>query len=153
MGKESEKGSVVEIVIIIVLVLALVGFVGWRVFDSMNSKKQDSQTGSSQSQSTGDASKQALKTYVSSKDGVTFSYPENWTVTDTSNNNVVAAIVKNSAGEVVAEFGDKVQLGGTCPETSPSYSAVTVLDESLSIKGINATAHYGYTAVQNEDAT
>lgn len=78
MGKKSEKGNVIELVVIGVLVLAIVGLLVWRftgVKDQAAVNQDQVQTGENQAQST-----KLIVGAVDSRIGtpLTFNFPETW---------------------------------------------------------------------------
>lgn len=158
MSKKSEKGNVIELVVIGVLVLTVVGLLVWRFVGSNQTQTKTEQSSSEQSteSATAQAGTQAsLKQFTSSKYLIRFNYPSSWSVKEVVNEDTAdwyqsVVTVKNASGTTVAQLGTSGQFGGACTDDQPWQEATTVSDKATVIKGLE-TAHYGYTIVKGTD--
>lgn len=117
--KANQKGfSVVEILIVIVVV-GLLGAVGWLVYDRQKNKSDDKATTTQTSEQKQEAPKEeaktaskcdtSLKELKSVKIGISFCYPETWKtdIMDTASNHIVGTVTLTSPDykEVEGGFG------------------------------------------------
>ena len=145
MNKQKYQSGFAHLAIIIVLIVALLGTLGFVYYQNFVAKKDDQTTKTATSSSNKDTSAKIVatnyKTYTDSEFNASFQYPEKWTVgsvniplaDDPHWNRGVE--VKNESGEIVAELILGVSgLGGTCADENgnPVLSNFTVLDSSPS---------------------
>lgn len=143
MGKKSEKGNAIELVIIGVLVLGIAGLLVWR-FVGSNSTSQVSQSsaGSSSSSST-TSNNDATLTDVSIDNGkVMMKVPKSWSVVKTAqptyrsyapegdhaNETTEKLVVTAPSGDVYLELENGVGgIGGGCdPDVTPVLTQTTI---------------------------
>lgn len=137
---KSQSGFAHLMILVIILVLALIGALGFVYWQNFIQEKDDSSitpTSSDTSNDTSNGTEVAVeyKTYTTGIHNVSFQYPSNWTLGELSkpwqgeNDWNRSMNIKNDSGEVVAELVLGVSgLGGTCSgiaeEDLPAYSVI-----------------------------
>lgn len=134
--KANQKGfSVVEILIVIVVV-GLLGAVGWLVYDRQHSKTDDKQATTQASEQKQEVPKQetevatkcdtAFKELKNEKIGVSFCYPETWQtdVMDTASNHIVGTVTLTSP-----DYKDIQSAYGGSNTGSKVYVSVYKIDQ------------------------
>lgn len=161
ISKYKSTGSA-HVIIIVCLVVALVGTLGVVFYQNVIQKRaaseQATSTSTTQSSSnTTDGTSVSLTQFTSHKYLIRFNYPSSWSVSELVSEDQAdwyasVVTVKNDKGLTVAQLGTGGQFGGACDPSAPTITATTIIDNSVSAKGIT-TAHYGYTIVKSEDGT
>lgn len=154
--KQSQSGSI-HLIIVIVLVVTLIGalgFIFWQNF--MQPKTSD--TNSSTTASTATVSDITYKKYTTTgKYSVSFNYPSAWTIVNTNNSDAPyygrVEEIKNTEGKKVAEFGvvSAWGVGGTCD--GDSLTSYNVMESSLT-KFIGVKdVYFSSMIITNSDGT
>lgn len=159
MNRNKLQTGSAHIVVVIILIIAMVGslgFIFYQNFITKNAdKKAESSSGTSKSNSdTNDDSEITYKTFTDSKYNISFQYPGTWTLGEPEYNRSTDPYynrtmdVFNENGETVASLAIGVSgLGGTCDE---GY-AYTVLDaEDSSIKAPNKVS-FSFAVISDND--
>ena len=154
--KQSQSGSA-HLVIIIVLVVALLGALGYVYWlNFMQPKTSD--TESSTTTSTTTVSDITYKKYTTTgKYVVSFNYPSTWTTVNTNNSDTPyydrVEEIKNAEGKKVAEFGvvSAWGVGGTCDNNS--LTSYNVVESSLTkLVGVE-DVYFSSMIITNPDGT
>jgi len=135
-NKKIQSGSA-HLIVVILLVLALIGALGFVYYQNFIQKKASD---TSTTDTTGTGSTITYKTYTDSLYNATFQYPDNWSVGtltvssfDPSYNRILD--IKNDNTIIVATLDLGVSgIGGTCANENgvPQLTTITVLDSTLS---------------------
>ncbi len=110
MGKKSEKGNVIELVVIAVLVLAVVGLLVWRFAGNDTTTKTDSTTTDRAGQVKASDGDQLLDGSIDSRFGValTFKYPKAWKIDQTYNQSAEDPTMRGGSTTLTSPSGDYV---------------------------------------------
>ena len=149
MNKRNNQLGSAHIVIISILVVALLGLIGFVFWQNFIQNKDTATT--NQSTTTATPAPTTYKTFTSANSSLTFQYPDNWATSEvTAPEGIVEVVtVKDSRGKTVAALQTNSQLGGACDYSqAPVY---TTLD--LSSTNIKATqpVFFGLTALTSTD--
>jgi len=156
MSKRSSQIGSIHVVVTICLVLALLtalGWIFWQNFlqkaDTQSHKDMTTKTQTSQAK---DKPVIRTTTFTSSKHLLRFDYPTGWLAkenitTDESDWYASSTTISNNNGMTLASLGTGGEFGGACDPASPSYTATTIDDTPLQLKGLQAV-HYGYTIIE-----
>lgn len=120
--KANQKGFSVFEILIVIVVVGLLGAVGWLVYDRQKSKPDKQQTSTQKSEQEQEVPKQetkavikcdtSLKEFKSEKIGISFCYPETWKtdIRDTAINHIVGIVTLTSPDyiEVAAGYGGSI---------------------------------------------
>ena len=145
MSKQQTHSGFAHLIIIVILAVALVGSIGyivWNNFSNNQSKTADNSSTSTNNSSSSNSNSNTstavtYKTFTTDKFNISFEYPGTWSLTKSDVTNQVdffaqSVGVKNENGEVIATFNTGIQgLGGTCDKTS-TYSVLE--SESTTLK-------------------
>jgi prepilin-type N-terminal cleavage/methylation domain-containing protein len=133
--KTNQKGfSVVEILIVIV-VIGLLGTVGWLVYDRQNSKEDKEQANTSQTDTQKPAeTEQAANIKEYKGKLVTFHYPKEWTVGIETKTNVDEFVNIKTLTYATEE----APIGGTQVKTGASVSLSLAKTSATSIQNVDA---------------
>ena len=98
----------------------------------------------------------ATKLFASKKHAITFSYPSEWTVTesilnDTPENYMSDVIVKDAQNGVIATLKTGGQYGGTCAPASQTVSTVRSESEAVERSGFIGTFGYAVSITEGVD--
>ncbi|RYX78746.1 hypothetical protein EON76_03455 [bacterium] len=96
------------------------------------------------------------KQFASKKHAITFSYPSEWTVTesitnDTPENYVSEVIVKDIQNGVIATLKTGGQYGGICSPVSPTVSTVRSESETVERPGFIGKFGYAVSITEGDD--
>lgn len=149
-----QHGSALTVTVIIILVVALLGALGFVFYQNFMPKVAE------QTPSTTETNETAaeMKTFVSQENAISFEYPADWTATETVGSGSSASYyessvtVKNDLGKTVAQLQIGGGLGGTCDPNSPSYLTNTTISEPVTIQGLSSTS-FGYTLSEAPDGS
>lgn len=149
----SQKGSA-HIVIIIILVVALLGTLGFVFWQNFMQKDTETKP-TTQSSTQKDTPKQiTYKTYQTNKYPISFKYPDSWTIknekADDQSSFSRSVDVVTSANDVVSFSAGGQGLGGTCGGNPPTRSTVDVT--STALKTPKPTT-LSYTLTANSDGS
>lgn len=118
--KNNQKGfSTVELVLVLIIV-GLVGFIGWYVWDTK--KDTDNESSTTQTSTSTASNGNLSKTYTDAKDGTKFSYPEDWKLDIEKQDDLqpgsVSGTLTSPSGKVELAYANYVTGvgGGSCPE-------------------------------------
>ncbi|MDB5167187.1 MAG: hypothetical protein JWN26_332 [Candidatus Saccharibacteria bacterium] len=159
-SRRLQIGSV-HLVIVIVLIAVVLGLLGFAFWNNFIKKTDTTSKVTPVSSSTKAAPNDiTTKKFISQKYGISFAYPSNWIVSERVNtaentdkfysDNIT---VSDDQNNIVATLGTGGQVGGECDPSAPMQAISTLIDDPLSIPGINTTAHFGYTIVTKTDGT
>lgn len=145
MNKQKYQSGFAHLAIIIVLIVALLGTLGFVYYQNFVAKKDDQTTKTATSSSNKDTSAKIVatnyKTYTDNVFNASFQYPENWTVSSVDvpmtdyphwNRSVE---VKNEKGLVISKLILGVSgLGGSCADENGNARTTkySVLDSTVS---------------------
>lgn len=99
-------------VIIIVLVVALLGALGWIFWQNFVSKDDATENTNETTVIGTDKTEAITKTYSNTDKNVSFDYPSNWTVSEMTMEDQLMVTVKDTNGNAVAYLGTNLQVGG-----------------------------------------
>jgi len=148
---QTQQGSA-HVVIIVILVVALIGALGFVFWQNFIKKDEVTQSTQSQTSTQQDVSP-ATKEFKSQEHNITFSYPGDWSVVEsvdsgnTSEWYASRVSILNTQGKDVSYFSTGGQIGGLCGEDAPKVPIVTITKDPLELKGIGHT-NFGYTIVE-----
>lgn len=151
-NSQNQIGSA-HIVIIVILVLAIIGALGFVVYRNFISK--DTQSNNVPVSKNNDQ-REALpvtKEFRSQRHNITFKYPSSWTVVENIQVDSPPdwygsdVKIKNEKNEIVAMLSTGGQFGGTCDDSMPLIPTSTIIKDNLELKGV-VPVNFGYTIVE-----
>lgn len=130
--------GVVEIIIAVVVVL-VVGLVGWRLYDASKNKPSASTQQPSSSQPNEQTSSDPYagwKTYCDDAQKACFKYPSDWTVDPSSQNGIVSVTLKSPSGAVVGGYvNSDTRDGVEMPYYTASVDGLSMPDSKYKVVG------------------
>lgn len=131
-------------VVIIVVAVAFVGLVAWRVYDASKTKSTSSTSQGSSSTGNSQANNQTpptdpyagWKTYCDAVERACFKYPSDWTISPSSQNNIVSVTLKSSTGSVLGGYTNyDTRDGAQVPYYTASLDDLTTVNASYKVVG------------------
>ncbi len=146
--RQSGSAHIAIVIILVVAVIGLLGFVFWQNF--VKNKQLDTIPVKDSSQQ---ETLSITKEFKSQDHDITFNYPANWSVVErveadnTSEWYVSYVEVLNAQGKVVSSLSTGKEIGGLCAEDSALVPISTITKDSFELKGIGSV-DFGYTIVE-----
>lgn len=152
-SKQSGSAHVIIIVILVIALLGTLGFFFWKNYlNKDDTKKVDTETSVKKE----DAPKPiTYKTYQTDTHPISFKYPDSWTLENATADNSSgfhrSVDVKTDDGEVVRFFTGGQGIGGTCgSENNFKYDVTDVVPSSLKTPTPTVLS---YTVITNKDGS
>ncbi len=150
-NSNKQQGNALLIILITILAIAILGTLGYLFYQNFVVK--DKQSEASASNETQQEVTSVTKEFKSQEHGITFNYPEGWSVTEEQQEGNTAdwyassINIVNAEGVSVAGLNTGGQLGGLCDDEAPLISTSTIIKDPLDLKGVGKT-NFGYTIVE-----
>lgn len=152
MSKLKNQSGSAHIIVVIILVVALMGALGFVFYQNFIQKTNTTETATvddevkSDSNNVANGTTTVYKTYTMDEYGASFEYPDTWSVVK-SEISPTSFVVKNTAsGDVLASYKSVSGIGGACREMV-TYKVIDV--EQINITTINPVA-FSFTVAPNE---
>jgi hypothetical protein len=155
MKKLNQNGSPIVIIVILIALLGIGSFIGWKVVSNDKKVENSASEAQSQTETETEAPKIELtKTYENALDKFRVKYPDNWVETTTNNNEdpeypTITTELKSPDGAIVHLRTDFGGFGGSCDDGEENNCPTKeyLFKEAISAKTYDEELRDGTTLV------